>query len=81
MAASSLGHTGLLARSLRRRLGLVDQMTEKCAARNSRQTAVFAFAAKAGAGYGIDFSAQEKPGETRPVVTLHPVRIAATRRG
>ena len=41
----------------------------------------FAFAAKAGAKYGADFRAQDQPGETRSVVTLHPVRIVATRVG
>jgi PPOX class probable F420-dependent enzyme len=38
----------------------------------------FAFAAKAGAKYGIDFRVHDQPGETRSIVTLHPVRIVAT---
>ncbi|MDE3077100.1 MAG: PPOX class F420-dependent oxidoreductase [Chloroflexota bacterium] len=35
----------------------------------------FAFAAKAGAKYGTNFHNHDRPGETRVIVTLHPVRI------
>ena len=41
----------------------------------------FAFAAKAGAKYGTDFRTQDQPGETRSILTLHPIRIVATRVG
>lgn len=37
----------------------------------------FAFAALAGARYGQDFHRHDLPGETRSIVTLHPVRINA----
>jgi PPOX class probable F420-dependent enzyme len=35
----------------------------------------FSFCARAGAKYGSDFRRNDKPGETRVVVTLHPTRI------
>ena len=38
----------------------------------------FAFCARAGAKYGQDFRAHDQPGETRSIVTLHPVRIIGT---
>jgi PPOX class probable F420-dependent enzyme len=38
----------------------------------------FSFAKTAGAKYGQDFHVHDQPGETRSVVTLHPVRINAT---
>lgn len=38
----------------------------------------FSFCARAGAKYGQDFRAHDLPGETRTVVTLHPVRIVHT---
>jgi len=38
----------------------------------------FAFAAKAGIKYGVDFRTQDQPGETRSIITLHPTRIVAT---
>lgn len=41
----------------------------------------FAFAALAGAWYGQDFHQHDLPGETRSIVTLHPVRINANRLG
>jgi hypothetical protein len=41
----------------------------------------YAFAAKAGAKYGIDFRGQDQPGETRSILTLHPIRIVASRVG
>lgn len=41
----------------------------------------FAFAALAGARYGQDFHRHDLPGETRSIVTLHPVRINANRMG
>ncbi len=34
-----------------------------------------AFAIKAGAKYGSDFRLMDKPGETRVIVTLHPVKV------
>ncbi len=36
-----------------------------------------AFAAKAGAKYGMDFTRNDQPGEKRVVVTLHPTRVHA----
>jgi PPOX class probable F420-dependent enzyme len=33
------------------------------------------FAAKAGAHYGADFTQNDRPGEERVIVTLHPVKI------
>lgn len=38
----------------------------------------FAFCAQAGAKYGQDFRVHDQPGETRSIVTLHPVRIVGT---
>jgi PPOX class probable F420-dependent enzyme len=34
-----------------------------------------AFAVKAGARYGSDFRRMDKPGESRVLVTLHPVKV------
>ncbi len=34
-----------------------------------------AFAIKAGAKYGSDFRLMDKPGETRVIVTLHPIKV------
>lgn len=36
-----------------------------------------AFAARAGAKYGADFTAHDKPGEERVIVTLHPLVVNA----
>jgi NADPH2:quinone reductase len=38
----------------------------------------FASAAKAGAKYSLDFRVHDWAGETRSIVTLHPVRVVAT---
>ena len=37
----------------------------------------FAFAKVAGAKYGADFHDRDLPGETRSIVTLHPVKVNA----
>lgn len=39
------------------------------------------FAAKAGAKYGMDFTQHDRPGETRVVVTVRPVRVFAAQLG
>jgi PPOX class probable F420-dependent enzyme len=41
----------------------------------------FAECARIGAKYGTDFRVHDGPGETRSVITLHPVRVVATRIG
>jgi PPOX class probable F420-dependent enzyme len=38
----------------------------------------FAFAAVAGTKYDADFHDRDLPGETRSIVTLHPVKVNAT---
>jgi PPOX class probable F420-dependent enzyme len=35
----------------------------------------FTFAKKAGAKYNVDFTGQDRPGETRSIVVLHPLKI------
>jgi PPOX class probable F420-dependent enzyme len=41
-----------------------------------RPDADYAFAKKLGAKYGgVDFSANDRPGETRVVVSLHPIKV------